>query len=249
MERTMTPLVLVCGWTNADSEQVQQYVEMYKSLGYRTLMLPSQGLDFFLPERWVHMAAVEQVRRLWTDPSTPLDIVPHVLSNGGCRSWYCFENQLIQAAIPFRVTSIVFDSCPSIPGPQTEDPFTTHLQQASPLFQRFVAQRFVWRWIILALHVLMWVTGRKHPFTLHYLRYLIRDASIPKLFLYSSADELVGSSDIQGAMETAQSMGSSVASVDFEVSKHVSHYRTNPALYFETVQAFLAKHGRKEANA
>ncbi|KAG9402713.1 Transmembrane protein 53 [Aphanomyces cochlioides] len=218
---------------------------MYNKLGYRTLMLPSHGLDFFLPERWVHMTAIRQVEQIVKDQNNaPLEIIPHVLSNGGCRSWYCFENQLIHAGIPFRVASIVFDSCPSIPGPTSESPFTMMQLQQIPLLKLLVTERFMWRWIIFALHALLWLTGRKHPFTLHYLRYLIRDASIPKLFLYSSADELVGSADIQGAIQTARSMGSPFASVDFEVSKHVSHYRTNPALYMSTVQTFLSKHVR-----
>ncbi|KAF0756267.1 hypothetical protein AaE_004705 [Aphanomyces astaci] len=237
----MPPLILVCGWTNADAAQVDAYLEMYKKLGYHALMLPSHGIDFFLPERWVHGAAVDQVRRLAAGQAASLGLIPHVMSNGGCRSWYCFENQLLQARVPFHVVSMVFDSCPSIPGALSDDPITTQVRQ-TPFLRHLVAQRFVWRWILVFLHLLLWLTGRKHPFTLHYLRYLIRDAATPKLFLYSSADELVSTSDIQGAIQTAQSMGSSITCVDFEASQHVSHLNSNPALYASSIQAFVTTH-------
>ncbi|RHY36881.1 hypothetical protein DYB25_010940 [Aphanomyces astaci] len=77
------------------------------------------------------------------------------------------------------------------------------------------------------------LVGRWHPLDVNFKRLIQHDAAVPKLFLYSSADPIVPASHVEYAAATAKALGIPVASVDFEVSNHVSHVTYNPDLYIQ----------------
>ncbi|RHY08474.1 hypothetical protein DYB36_004934 [Aphanomyces astaci] len=84
---------------------------------------------------------------------------------------------------------------------------------------------------------------RRHPLDVNFKRLIQHDAALPKQFLYSSADPIVPASHVEYAAATAKALGIPVASVDFEVSNHVSLVTFNPDLYIQSIQEFLPKHG------
>ena len=240
------PLVLVCGWLNAPRRGVVKYVEMYKSFQYQTMMLESNASFFVLSPSSIHKDAVAQVQKL-RRASDELVIIPHMISNGGCISWYCLEDHLAKAGISYRVPAMIFDSAPNsdkgmlgVVSNASEglDSFTKDIQ--SPL-KRSIAK------VVLAFGysaaVLRWrLLGTPDPKQRNFDRFIIRDARIPKLFLYSDEDKMVVADEIEVGIAKARSLGTPVETVKFHGSEHVAHFRLNPELYSKTIRQFLTQH-------
>ncbi|EQC26849.1 hypothetical protein SDRG_15359 [Saprolegnia diclina VS20] len=102
-------VVVVCGWMGAKARPVAKYAELYKQLGYDAVVLLSSQGDFLTDGANVHPTAPTDL----LPPTESLELIPHMLSNGGCRSWYCFEDHLRGSQRPFHVPAMVFDSAPS----------------------------------------------------------------------------------------------------------------------------------------
>ncbi|KDO28456.1 hypothetical protein SPRG_06695 [Saprolegnia parasitica CBS 223.65] len=100
------------------------------------------------------------------------------------------------------------------------------------------------RAFLVQLTLYPYVTRTANVFGLHWQRFFVEQAHIPKLFLYSNADEIVSAECVQAAIEDATARGSDVASVNYGQSPHVSHLATDPVGYTQHLQAFLDKHVR-----
>ncbi|OQR98894.1 indole-diterpene biosynthesis protein PaxU [Achlya hypogyna] len=230
---TVKRIAVICGWMDAPSRPVTKYAQLYKRLGYDSVVLLSTKADFLKHEKLVHATTtLESV-----DARTKVELIPHMLSNGGCRSWYCFEEHLRARQQPYSVPAMVFDSAPYSP--------------------RLGALAFTWRgapflptlWDCVAMRAFMValgsypvLTNSTDAFTLMWQRFFREQASIPKLFLYSSADRVISAVDVEAAITEARNHGGVVEQLDFERSPHVAHLAYDPERYINVLGTFLTKH-------
>ncbi|KAF0691513.1 Aste57867_17286 [Aphanomyces stellatus] len=237
----MVTLVLVCGWIAAKPRTVDKYAAVHQALGYETLTLLATPFEFFTPEASVHTKSFEAFKawRQRFPADEPLHIVPHIFSNGGARTWYCFENHLVRAGMPFHVPGMIIDSALTKPYDHKTGPAAFAASVKNPVLRQLLTGL-----LILVFFVLKWVLiacGQGSPIELHFQRFIERDTAIPKLFLYSTADKMIPASQVEYAIETAQALQTPVTAVNFEDSMHVAHLTKHPERYAQSVETFLAK--------
>ncbi|ETV95205.1 hypothetical protein H310_11462 [Aphanomyces invadans] len=247
---TELTVVVICGWLMAKHRPLEKYVELYAAMGYRTFVLHSNPWHLFLPQSTVQKKAFLEFQA-WVESETRTNdavvILPHILSNGGCWSWYCLENHIVQAGVPFKVPTMILDSAPSKPYAHGTAPAAFTAQMKNPILRQAMM------WILTAVFVLhafvVRVCGYTHPVELQFERLIHRDAAIPKLFLYSDNDVMIPPDQIEYAITTAKQLNTPAEAVNFETSKHVAHLSHSPDRYTKAVREFLAKYGRSTPNA
>ena len=99
-------------------------------------------------------------------------------------------------------------------------------------FYRCVWASVIVRWAIF---------GAPDPLQLNFASMILRDAAVPKLFLYSKGDNLVTSDEIERSIAKAKSLGTIVETHDFEESSHVSHFLNDSKTYERKVHHFLKR--------
>ncbi|ETW05867.1 hypothetical protein H310_03525 [Aphanomyces invadans] len=240
------PMVLVCGWMHAPSRGVTKYADLFQRLGYCTEVVESHVGHLFLPPAWIHTKSAARVAVECTSSSEELIIIPHMISGGGCISWYCMERHLRHRGVRFRVPAMIFDSSPNSgkgfaafwdsPTKALHD-LTSSMR--SP-FRRWMAQSVL---VAGCAAVLLRWAGPLGPDPLqrNIAKLIVQDATIPKLFLYSSNDFIITAKEVEEAIATAAALGTPVDQVNFETSPHVGHLMDFPDTYKHKVAEFLKK--------
>ncbi|KAF0744159.1 hypothetical protein Ae201684P_018779 [Aphanomyces euteiches] len=239
------PIVLVCGWMNASPRGVAKYAEMFQRLGYRTIVLESHVSHLFLPRSLIHRAAVQHP--LLQATNEELLLVPHMISNGGCLSWTSVQDHLTAEGVRFKVPAMIFDSAPNSDlGFRSYPSSTTRALEAltgsikSPV-ERLVV-RGVYRCLWASVIVRWAIFGKPDPLQVNFASTIVRDAAVPKLFLYSKGDNLVTSDEVERSIAKAKSLGTAVETYDFEESNHVSHFIHDSKTYELKVHDFLKRY-------
>ncbi|ETV95204.1 hypothetical protein H310_11461 [Aphanomyces invadans] len=237
-------VVLLCGWMGAKPRTVDKYAGIYRAMGFETFVLLSTPSDFFKSPNTVHRSSFESFRS-WLStvvPSSASDqsvaIVPHIFSNGGARSWVCFQHHLPNLGLNHTVPAMVLDSTPTKPREyaSTDAAFTATIQNT-------IVRAVLTTLLGLCMRVFECIAmslGRQHPIDVNYERIIEQGAGIPKLFLYSAADRIVPANQIEFAVATVKSLGTPAIAVDFETSGHVAHYTVDPERYVKSIREFVA---------
>jgi hypothetical protein len=226
-------IVCVCGWMDGNPRSVKKYAELYSSLGYRILILICTSQDFLLyPTSWVHSNTAKKIKsKLCGDERW----IVHLMSNGGCRSWYCLETNL-----KVNIKSIIFDSAPSKFTIGRKPPYQIFFPKMH-WFPRLALLNLIFKPFFNVANLLSFFFPYSHPLEMHQKRYIRDLRRVPKLFLYSTQDLLIPSSDIAEIIDEAKDCGSRVEFRNFVDSAHVAHYQKYPNEYRETVKDFLHK--------
>ncbi|OQR94869.1 hypothetical protein ACHHYP_00882 [Achlya hypogyna] len=228
-------VVVVCGWMGAGGRPVDKYAQIYRQLGFDAVVLVSSTWDFFKSERQVQAGAAKALLDMVR--SSDVEIIPHMLSNGGCRSWYCLEDHLRTALGEVKVPAMIFDSAPSL-GTEDAVNFTWWGARHLPSLAECAGVR-------ASLSMLKWLpfcTSATDHFARHWDRFFGAQQVVPKLFFYSSSDTFVDADSVQAAIAAAKEGGATVEAVDFKQSTHVNHLTYDPITYSKTIASFLAKH-------
>jgi len=233
------PIVFVCGWMNGKERPAQKYAQLYERLGYRTIILLSKGSDFFIPNSWVHQSSWKALTDTLKHEQSK--VIVHVMSNGGCRSWYCFERQAQMDGVEFEIVSMVFDSCPSLPTKDRSRSTSAYGADAKSETRKN-ASKFFASCAIILYRCLGIIFGFHHPFRYPFERMIIQQAAVPKLFLYSKSDTLVGYEEIEYTMSKAKELNTTISCYDFGNSKHIAHMMQDPETYKKIVDEFITKY-------
>ncbi|KDO16791.1 hypothetical protein SPRG_17720 [Saprolegnia parasitica CBS 223.65] len=232
---TTKRVVVVCGWLGAKARPVAKYAELYQQLGCDTVVLLSGGADLLQPVRFLHRNAVATLLTpLKQSPADTLELIPHMLSNGGCRSWYAVERSLRDADERYTVPAMVFDSAPSTNVRDAADyawPATDELPT--------LRMRFLTRLMLIGMKWYPTLSRSDDAFEQHWQRYLVDQAHVPKLFLFSPHDSVVSPTNIRAAIARAKDAGSRVVVEEFALAKHVSLYTHAPERYASVVASFF----------
>jgi len=255
------PIVVVCGWLNGTTRPLQKYSDMYLTfVSYRVITFESKSTHFIratgiLFGKHPYKDEFEKVKHFFSQQQ----VIVHVMCNGGCATWGLLHNYIKASHIDLNISSIVFDSCPSVYNP--DRPIDLSILYAH---LPFGFKKLFWICLLVPLAWLMTFYFRKHPekhFFSHIRRILIEQTStIPKLFIYSQSDILVRYTDIQSiiafarqiSIESNNSNQSSITAksgtraviqeVDFVDSKHVAHLMAYPEKYKNIIKSFIESH-------
>ena len=228
------PLMVVCGFADGKIQFTQKYADLYQDMGFRVLILQSTFFDFLVkPKSWVHWSSYQA-----TKDKIGSRVSFHIMSNGGARSFCCFEDHFKSNFKPLEIELMIIDSCPTLEA------------------KTFPGTKFFVSWLpnivakVLDIVLIPFLMGSslwskvnpKSSVFYQQRQRLLCDLKVPKLFLYSQADLVVPACDIEEAIDIARVNGSKVESVDFKDSLHVQHFRMHPNKYTASIKQFLIKY-------
>jgi pimeloyl-ACP methyl ester carboxylesterase len=232
-----TPIVAVCGWMDGPLKPVQKYAVLFHQLGFRVVILRSTSADFLLTPAWlVHRASFQKLKSM----VTPEDYwISHIMSNGGCRSWYCLEKHFGQ---DLNLKAMIFDSSPSFFDPDWKFPPIFFQNVSSPSLQGLL--RVLMKLLMPVYELWNRNFPETHAFSKHTQRFIREQSKVPKLFMYSTGDQVVPVHTILQSIRVAEEHGNPIQVKDFKDSDHVAHFPRYPNDYVQVVTDFLRQYVR-----
>jgi hypothetical protein len=236
---TRKPIILLCGWLDGQYQYLVKYLELYVSLGFPVVMLESVSADLtFYLTSFVHNDTAKVLKHILPKDAT---YVPHLMSNGGIRSFFSLKDNFDNFDRTLPISAIVLDSCPSVlPKDITKskvDPRSIFFRNVKPVWLReTLLYLIISAWEIQKY----WYTffPQTHILNRQYKRLLSQFQGIPKLFLYSDSDNAVASDQINLAIDACKD-SSPVEAINFVTSPHVRHFQEHRIRYIQTILWFL----------
>lgn len=227
------PIVVVSGWMDGSASLVIKYANIYRAMNYKVLILLSKSSQWlFYPDYFIHLKTFIKIRNLIVPEQ---DFILHLMSNGGCKSWYALEKKLLPMKIKSKL--FIFDSCP------------TSFSKESALYNPFfLGNVFLHKLVTILLKVIKFyylLYPEAHSFSVCVDRFIKTLNKAPKLFLYSKGDRLIHSDLIVKSIVLAKSFGTETESIDFVDSEHVQHFRKYPNRYQRAIKSFLERYAKK----
>lgn len=232
------PIILLCGWLDGQYEHIVKYLEMYnQQLHLPVIMLESISMDItFYLTSFVHNDTAKVLKHVLPTDSV---FIPHIMSNGGIRSFLCLKDNF---AGQLPVKAMIFDSCPSVlPKDLTKadkvNPRAIFFTQLKPEWLKELLLSFIINiWIVQKY----WYTlfPQLHILNIHFTRLTTQFKGIPKLFLYSDNDTAIPSNQVEKAIDVCRQT-SPVSAVNFVNSPHVRHLQVHREKYIAAIVWFL----------
>jgi len=240
-------LIIICSWMGASPRHVTKYIQGYQQrFPTATILLIESSLEDVIwksnsfQQQRLHPALI--LLRSFAEKSAKPSIILHLFSNGGAQSF----GQLASAyraevgdALPIR--SMICDSCPGRASwKRSMDAMTLSLPQNPFLYYFGVA-------VVSAVMIYVFigdnVIGSENVIEKarrQLLEQQFVNSDVPRVYLYSKADQMVGWQDVAEHAEMARRLGTGkVAEVVFEKSVHVSHVKEDQAKYWNGVMNSL----------
>jgi hypothetical protein len=236
---SQTPLILLCAWNDAAAKHIAKYTLSYQKLFPTSRILL---IRCFTRDAWRSTSAYV---RLLT-PAMDLvhehvqgggEVLAHSFSNGG-------GNQLNEFAkawrarfgskMPMRIQAL--DSSPT-KGPYMTMHRAVVLGLPRTLFWRIFGSAIVHIGLLFYVLVVTLQGGENKHITIG--RELndenVFDTAVPRVYLFSRADEMVTFEEVEEHVAIAESKGWSVEKVMFEKSPHCGHVREDEAKYWAAI--------------
>ncbi|RMJ01904.1 hypothetical protein CDV36_015568 [Fusarium kuroshium] len=240
-------LILLFTWMDAIPKHVSKYTAGYRRLypGTTIITISSTYPDFLYRSRAAQKACMEPVLPFLARDSSHAKIIVHLFSNGGGLGFVnlCGVFQK-NTGMALPVQSLILDSCPG----------RASLSRGSAaLLQNFPKQWYL-NWpmtaLLYPLFFTFWLYTRLQPSdVLETIRKELNDeklvtTSAPRLYLYTTQDEIANAHDIEGHIASSEELGYSVHKVRFDNGSHVGLLRDNLEVYWEHIEAHWENRGR-----
>jgi hypothetical protein len=238
-------LVILCTWMGAAPRQISKYTDGYRKLFPKASILL---IESSLPDM-THRSQAAQQERLKPAceviannlPGGGQQTVLHAFSNGGAQTATQLAERLWReyGSVPF--TRTIFDSCPGRNDPaQVARAVTIAMPQR--YFIRAIAVCSMRIWAIVYFFILRTIhiddpisrTRRRlnDPALFH--------SSIPRLYLYSKADQVAGSMDVHKHALEAEAKGYlTIRETVFETSSHCALVNEDREKYWNSVKVLV----------
>ncbi|XP_064077947.1 transmembrane protein 53-like [Macrobrachium nipponense] len=235
------PVVFLLGWLGAKDQHLAKYSSIYNQRGCITIRYTSPTSYLFVRPDIKLLAIARKLLSLLKDMS--LDNHPvffHMMSNNGSTLYYYISQAMGETDAPaINVRGCIFDSTPA---PRRIFTAATAIYEVTPgsVWMKLCASLgmviYLVGWGVLSV---LWtiISGKlpKHPPWA-----LVEEQSrCPQLFLYSKADKLISSDDVDFFIAERQKLGIPVMAKCWTDSQHVQHYRQYPDEYTNSVYNFL----------
>ncbi|XP_052884875.1 uncharacterized protein LOC108450950 [Gossypium arboreum] len=244
-------IILVFAWMSSQEKHLKNYVQLYASLGWDSLVCHSEFLNMFFPEKaatLAHDLLKELVEELKIRPC------PVVFSSfsGGPK------------ACMYKVLQMIVGSCEVEVNPDdlqlVKECFSGHIFYSSPVdFTSDLGARFVVHPTVLRMshppRIASWIANgiasgldalflsrfESHRAEYWQTLYASIRMGAPYLILCSETDDLAPYQIIHNFAQRIQQLGGDVKLVKFNGSPHVGHYRDYPVDYRAAVTELLGK--------
>lgn len=258
VHREEPELVIICTWMGAAPRHIRKYAQHYsETYPYASILITTTSVPDMIGRPDSHQArrlrpAIDRIKRTVAEAAATCRkprILLHILSNGGSHTaCEIAETYMKELGGPLPVTAMVLDSCPGS-GDYRRCIRAIGLNlPKSPLVRFFgliatyVAVSFVW--------VLTHLLGRDN--SMDGARRRLNDNQLfdlraPRLYAYSSADQIVGYDVVEEHAAQALKRGWTVVEMTFEHSSHCCLVRDNALLYWRAISG-IWKIGIKTAN-
>ncbi|KAF2030800.1 hypothetical protein EK21DRAFT_64754 [Setomelanomma holmii] len=245
-----TPLIMIFAWNAAAAKHIAKYTISYRNLlpTSRILLIRCFIRDMFRRTSEYGPLSRPAMDLVNEHVATGGEMLVHSFSNGGGNQ----VNEFAKAwkarygtKMPMRIQ--ILDSAPT-KGPWMK----SHAAIAASL-----PKSWFWRWfggalvhLLLACTFVIWVAVRKENKMVILCRELndatVFDNAVPRVYLYSRADQMVGFEEADEHADIAASKGWHVTRVQFENSAHCGHVREDEAKYWDAIMKAW-KTGHREA--
>lgn len=257
---TSPSLITLCTWVGgATPQRIQKYIAGYRALYpdsaillITTNLLEISALPFsairarLAPARDVVRQVVSADTGVSSDTGTNNGrILLHLFSNGGC-------NIAIQLALSLRTDpghpaldmgrylgGIIFDSCPGVaPFKRVYESAALSLPSSVPAKAVGTALLYPFIGVVFGLQHTGWMSSSQD------IRVRLNDPGVlgetaARLYLYSTADQVFGSEDVESHLDEARSkLGCTVQGVAFPDSPHCALVRDHPGRYWNEINRF-----------
>ena len=244
-------LITLCTWLGgATPQRIQKYISGYRAL-YPTsaiLLITTRIQEIsVLPFNVLHarLAPARNVIRRFVneDSTTGPNILFHLFSHGGCNTAIQLALSLHTDSTPIEignhVRGIIFDCCPGDTSFERSYQAATHsLPRSAPAQAVGKALLYPVVGVILGLQQVGLTSSVQH------LRAQLNDprvfgATAARLYLYSTADQVVGWEDVESHLKAAKSvLECKVEGVAFSDSPHCAIVRDHPGRYWGEIKRF-----------
>jgi pimeloyl-ACP methyl ester carboxylesterase len=246
-------LVVLCTWMSAHRKHIAKYTQQYRQqypaadilvvesgvadMVYRTKQSQQQRL------RLAHEVLLSHV----SDPAQgrgQRKPVLHVFSNGGAQCAIQLVTGLPPDIRRHAFSAIIFDSCPGTATYQRTVQAVTLSMPKSPVM-RYLGPP-VLHIVLCLLYLALFVTRTEDGITR--IRRQLNDRElfspdVPRLYIYSKADQLIPYHDVASHAEDAKGKGYLATSeLLFDTSVHCAHAMAHKEKYWKTVAGLLEAH-------
>ena len=252
-------LVVLCTWMSAARKHISKYTQQYRQrypdadilviesgvaeMVYRSN--PSQQL-WLQPARDVLLSHTSQHARGHSQRQAVL----HIFSNGGSQCAIQLVSSLPENVRRQAFSAIIFDSCPGTATYQrTIQALTLSMPKSS--LTRYLGPPIL-HIVLCLLYLALFLTRADDSITR--IRKQLSDhklfnPEVPRLYIYSKADQLVPYQDVKSHADDAKVQGYRATSeVLFETSAHCAHAMAYKEQYWEAVGGLLAPHASEASD-
>lgn len=252
--RRVDGIVVIFAWLSSEERHVRNYVDLFDSLGWISLVCHSQFLNIFFPDK-AALLALDVLNELVKELKVcPCPVVFASFSGGPKACLYkvlqiidgkCSGQPILEdyGIVRDCAAGFIYDSCPA---DFTSDLGTRFVLHPSVLGMSKPPRSAVWIANSISSGLDALFLSRFESQRAEYWQTLYSSIrlGVPYLILCSEDDDLVPCQVICNFAQRLQELGGDVNLVKWNSSPHVGHYRRHPAEYRAAVTALLEKASR-----
>ncbi|GMH04046.1 hypothetical protein Nepgr_005885 [Nepenthes gracilis] len=249
--RKIGGIVLIFAWMSSEERHVKNYVDLYSSLGWNSIVCHSQFLNSFFPEK-ARLLALDVLNELVQELNVRPCPVVFASFSGGPKACMYKVLQIIDSKcggqnnmddyriVRHCVAGYIYDSCPV---DFTSDLGTRFVLHPSVLKMSHPPRLAVLLANGMASGLDTLFLSRFESQRAEYWQTLYASVSMgaPYLILCSEDDDLAPLQTICNFAQRIQELGGDVRLVKWSSSPHVGHYRLHPVAYKAAVTELLGK--------
>jgi len=238
--------ILFLSWGDAKPRYIEKYTNLYADIwpDARIILVETGMADFFWRTEQMSQKLAEPAVKMLAESNKEALLV-HVMSNAGAKQWGTLNSALNkQTSTTLSSAVTIIDSAPG----------RAHFSQtwaslAGSLPRSFIPRMIlggVLGFVLCLMHLQFWLLPG--PDVLERSRARLNDNSTPingarRSYIYSVADKVIGWEDVEDHAGEAERKGWAVKLVKVPGSTHVGHFKQDPVLYRETIEAAWRKDG------
>lgn len=252
-------LVVLCTWMSAARKHISKYTQQYRQqyTDADILVVESGVAEMVYRSNSSQQIRLQPARDVLLSHASKhaqghgqRQAVLHVFSNGGSQCAIQLTTALPENVRRQAFCAITFDSCPGTATYQRTVQALTLSMPKSPLTKYF-GPPIIYA-VLCLLYLALFVTRAEDTITR--LRKQLNDhklfsPEVPRLYIYSKADQLVPYQDVKSHADDAKMKGYRATSeVLFETSAHCAHAMAHKEQYWQAVGELLRAHGSQASD-
>lgn len=249
-------LVVLCTWMSAHRKHISKYTQQYckQYPDAEILIVESEVADLTYRTHSSQQARLQPARDVLLSHTSQhaqghskRQAVLHIFSNGGSQCAIQLATSLPEDVRRQAFSAVVFDSCPGTATYCRTVQALTLAMPESPLTKYLGTP--ILRIVVFLLYLVLFLTRAEDAISK--IRKQLNDhklfsPDVPRLYIYSKADQLVPHQDVKSHADDAKIKGyRAISEVLFEASAHCAHAMVHKEQYWEAV-AGLIKAGKSE---